>query len=407
MKKKILCYNDNPKMSSGCAQIWDNLLPRLVNATKDNYTIYVVGWQNHNRPHETKEGYIMLPCDPRTPYSYHNALANIMTYKPAFFITTADIGTQMGFQEAVKKAKQDGWTGKWIAYSYIDTHEWEMLLWDKILSYPDINLVMADHGVNMFKLHKVPNMECIKAGVDTNIYKPLPNKEELRIKYKLNGKLVFGFVGRNQRRKCIPQLLKAFSKFSKGKPDVCLLIHSEENAKTGWDMNCLLSKYELNDPELRKKAKLTKTHFSNQIRQLIQPKQMNEIYNLFDYECHAVGGEGFGLPCIEAQAAGVPLIMTDYSTGREMTDDGKIGFLVPLLKDKYDRDVLEVGPNGIENAIPDDEELAKIFEQRYNDWKNGGEDLKERSKKCRAFAETYDWDLRIPEWIKLFEKHSD
>ena len=116
-------------------------------------------------------------------------------------------------------------------------------------------------------------------------------------------------------------------------------------------------------------------------------------------------GEGFGLPCLEAQSSGVPLIMTDYSTGPELT--GEQGILIPVLKDGYGRLVQEIGPNGVENVIPDDVALSKIFEEVYADWKNGGAKLKERKELSRKFAETYDWDLRVSDWIKLFEKYSD
>lgn len=405
-KKRVMCYNDNPKMSSGCAQIWDNLLPRFVKAMPE-YEFYCVGWQNHDRPHKNEEGYVMLPCDPRTPYSYDNVLPNIMAYKPDFLITTADIGTQLGFSDSVMAAKRQGWKGKWIAYSYLDTHCWENLFWDRILELPDVNLVMADHGKIMFGLHKVPNVELIKAGVNTNIYKPLESRKELKEKYKITDRFVVGFVGRNQRRKMLPNLIKAWAQFSKGKNDVCLLLHTEENAVMGWDINCVISKYEDFDPELRKKLKLTKDHFDNPVRQLIQPESMNEVFNLFDYECHAVGGEGFGLPCLEAQSSGTPLIMIDYSTGPELTGHGKQGILIPILKDGYGRLVQEIGPNGIENVIPDDIALSKIFEEAYQDWKNGGAKLKERQKLSREFAEQYDWDKIIPEWVKLFEKYSD
>jgi glycosyltransferase involved in cell wall biosynthesis len=404
-KRVILFYNDNPKMSSGCAQIWDSLLPRFVKY-RPEWKYLCVGWQNHDRPHETKEGYIMLPCDPRTPYSFDNVLENINSYKPDFFITTADIGTQLGFSAAVSEAKKQGWKGKWIAYSYLDTSSWEKLFWDKILDLPDINLVMADFGFKIFKQHNVPNLEIIKAGVDTKIYKPLEDNK-LRVNNGLNDKFVIGFIGRNQRRKMLANLLKGFAQFSKGKSDVLLLLHTEENAGDGWDLNCVIEKFTEYDPELRilKKVRLTKDHFNHPIRQLIQPSSMNEIYNLMDYECHAVGGEGFGLPCLEAESAGVPLIMTDCSTAPELTNQGKMGVLIPVLKDQYGRLMQEIGPNGVENVIPNDVELSKIFEELYVDWKNGGVKLKERKEQSRKFAENYEWDKRVPEWFQLFDKY--
>jgi glycosyltransferase involved in cell wall biosynthesis len=242
------------------------------------------------------------------------------------------------------------------------------------------------------------NISLLKNSLD----QMLLEREDLRKNFNMNNKLVIGFVGRNQRRKMLPILFSAFSQFSKNKNDVCLLLHTELEALPGWDLNCLMAKYSENDPNLKDKLKMTKDHFSEQIRQLIQPRNMNEIYNLMDYECHAVGGEGFGLPCIEAQSAGVPLIMTNYSTGQELTQEG---ILIPVLKDEYGRIVQEIGQNGIGNAIPNDKELSKIFEEIYIDWKNGGIKLKERKEKARQFALTYDWDNQIPKWFELFEKN--
>jgi glycosyltransferase involved in cell wall biosynthesis len=325
-----------------------------------------------------------------------------MTYKPDFFITMADIGTHAGYIDNVIEAKKRGWRGLWIAYSYLDSHSWEKLYWNKILEMPDINLVMADHGELEFKKHNIPKIKIIKAGVDTKLYFPLANKEELKIRYGLQNKFVIGFVGKNQRRKMLPNLIKAYSQFSKDKTDVILLLHTEENSSLGWDLNCVAAKYEEFDPDLQKKIKFTRSNFNDPIRQLIQTESMNEIYNLMDYECHAVGGEGFGLPCIECQASGVPLIMTDYSTGLELTEQSN-GILIPVLKDEYNRLVQEIGANGIENAIPDDIALSKIFEEIYIDWKSGGIKLKERQELSRKFSLKYDWDLLIPKWIELFE----
>lgn len=399
-EKVILIYGDNPKMSSGCAQIWDNLMGRLPKL-KPKWKFLFVGWQNYNRPFEI-DGYTMLPSDGVTPYSYTNLLSNIKKYNPNFFISMLDIGTQGGYIEQVNEARKSGWLGKWIAYSYLDTHDWEMLNWDEILSYPDINLVMSDFAEQQFTKHNVPNVKKIYAGVDTKVYYPLSNREDLRKKYGINDKFVIGFVGRNQRRKMLPALIKGFSQFSKDKNDVLLLLHTEEK-QGDFDVNCLTARFEENDENLREKIQFIRGQLNNRMRQLIMPEEMNVFYNLMDVYCHASGGEGFGLPVIEALSCGVPVVYTDCSTAPELTNYGKVGFLLPVLEDKYGRKVSEIGANGVGNYVPDDKELANILNKLYDDWKTGGELLKKRGELSRRFALKYDWDIIAKEWISLLE----
>ena len=137
-------------------------------------------------------------------------------------------------------------------------------------------------------------------------------------------------------------------------------------------------------------------------RQTIQPEHMNEIYNLMDVFCYSTGGEGFGLPGLECQAAGVPLLMTDYSSAIEIVCDKDLK--IPILTDCYGRKIVEVGSNGVGNAVPDDKAIKNILDSLYQEWiKNK---LEERIKRARNFAVMYDWDLISEKWIKLFEEEA-
>jgi glycosyltransferase involved in cell wall biosynthesis len=160
------------------------------------------------------------------------------------------------------------------------------------------------------------------------------------------------------------------------------------------------------DPELFKfnKIILSKHDLSPGLRQYIQPEFINELYNMMDIFCYATGGEGFGMPGLECQSAGIPLMMTAYSTAFELTDYGKNGILIPILKDKYGREVLEIGANGIGNAIPDDKAIAELLEISYRNWKSG--QFKEYGVNARKFSLKYDWDNIVNLWIKLFEEEA-
>jgi len=403
---KILSYGDNPKVSSGYGQVWDNLLTRWCKE-KPEWEFYHLGWQNRDRPHQRKEGYWMLPLLHKE-YGFDTVAHNLLTINPDILITLADVGWQAGFIEGIEAARQKGWRGLWFAYTPVDTHTWEYLTWNEILEKPDIIIAMSEAGLDTFRKFGVSNLKYIPHGVDTKIYKPLANRDELRKKYNIHDKFVVGFVGRNQKRKMIANLLKGFAQFSKGKNDVRLLLHSEvfppQKDMPGWNIPNLIKKFEaLFDPQYSEKIVFTKQNLDAAIKQRIQPEQMNEIYNLMDIFCFATGGEGFGLPAIECQAAGVPLMMTNNTTGPELITDH--GILIPVLEDKYGRQVTEIGMNGIENTYPDDVAIANLLNEVYDDWKKGSEKLKQMAKKSREFSLHYDWDIIASKWIKLFEEN--
>jgi glycosyltransferase involved in cell wall biosynthesis len=402
----VLTYGDDPKTSTGYGQIWDNLLTRWKKL-KPDWKFYHVGWQNRDRPHETKEGYWMLPVH-RAEYGFDTVLPYLLKYQPDVLLTMADIGITAGFIDFspnlnICEAKKRGWKGRWFCISLVDTESWEHMLWSRILDFPDINIAGAKNGEILYTKHNVKNLRYIPMGVDTKVYYPLANREEIRLKYKFNNKFVVGFIGKNQRRKMLPNLIKGFSKFAKVKNDVVLLLHTETNG--GWDLPCLITKFEAEiDPELEKpspKIVTTKPNLDVITRQNIQPENMNEIYNLMDVFCYAVGGEGFGLPGLECQSAGVPLMMTNYSSAVEIVSEQDL--FIPVLTDEYGRKVTEIGPNGVENAIPNDIKIAEILEKLYLEWKEG---KKERSERARKFSLKYDWDIIASRYIQLFENES-
>ncbi len=397
----VMTSGDDPYTSTGYGQIWQNLLSRWTKS-KPKWKFYHIGWQNRDREHLTREGYHMLPIQ-KQEYGFDVVLPYLIKYKPDIFLTMTDIGLTAGFVDAVSEAKKRGWRGRWFAINLVDTEAWESLFWDKILDVPDKIICGAKNGELLYTKHNVGNLITIPMGVDTKVYYPLAKKEELKIRFNLKDKFVVGYVAKNQRRKMIPNLMRGFSAFSKGKEDVRLLLHTDRNNPKGWDIACLIEKFiheqdeQLQDP--KPKIIMTNPNMDVISRQKVQPESMNEIYNLMDVFCYATGGEGFGLPGLEAQSCGVPMMMTNYSSAIEIVSEDDL--FIPILEDKYGRRVTEIGPNGVENAIPDDKAVAEILEKLYAEWKSGK--IKERGDRARNFALGYDWDLIAKKWIKLFE----
>ena len=409
---KILSYGDNPLTSTGYGQVWNNLLSRWVEE-KPDWEFLHVGWQSRDRPHQRKEGYWMLP-NGKIEYSYDNVASNLKKYNPEVLVTLCDVGWQSGFIQGVFAAKRDGWRGKWIMYTPIDSNGWAMD-WSEIFDACDVNIAMSKWGENMMNKMGAKKVLCIPHGVDTKTFYPMADRSEIRKKYKIDDKFVIGWVGRNQQRKMLDRLIMAFAKFSQGKDDAILMLHTDaEPPKSGWSLAHIIDKYKLGE-----KVKLTKSNMDVNTRQLIQPDNMNEIYNMMDFFCYNTGGEGFGLPGIEAQGSGVPIAMPAFTTGFELTgnkvpeDPTKMdystmkseghGALIPLLQDSHGRCVPQVGQNTIPFYFSDEIEMANIMEDYYNSWKGDKKKLKEESEAVRKFALTYDWDNLAKEWITLFE----
>lgn len=389
---KVLSMGDNPKTSTGYGQVWDNLLTRFCKL-KPDWEFYHIGWQSQDRPHKRIEGYTMLPMG-RLEYGFDALDEQIKKLNPDIVITLADIGWQAGYINVVHEAKKNGWKGRWLAYFPIDTEGWAMT-WDEVFKAPDVNIAMAEFGAGQMRKHNVQNIVCIPHGVDINIFKPLENKQEIKAKYGLKDKFVVGYVGRNQRRKMVDRLLHSFAQFAEGKEDVVLMAHTdEEPPKDGWSMPYNLWQFKIAD-----KVRLTKSKMDIVMRQKIQPENMNEIYNMMDVFLYTTGGEGFGLPGIECQSAGVPLAMNDTTTAWDFC---KKENRIPILKDTHGRDMIDRGTNGVYFKYPDDVEAAKILEKHYKDWKESNQ---QEAKEAREQALLYDWDKIVPLWIDLFEKN--
>jgi glycosyltransferase involved in cell wall biosynthesis len=103
---------------------------------------------------------------------------------------------------------------------------------------------------------------------------------------------------------------------------------------------------------------------------------MAAIYSQMDVLLATSYGEGFGVPTVEAQACGVPVIVSDFAASPELVGDGwKIGGQ-PLWD----------APQKAFFHIPNVPEIVEALTQAYN--RSRGP-----SQKAIDFAKQYDADL--------------
>jgi len=192
---------------------------------------------------------------------------------------------------------------KWIAYCPQDGDP-PMKNWQNIYRMADQVVAMAKYGQKTFKEYYNMDVPYIWHGVDSNVFKPEDKPE------KLQDKFVVGDINRNQPRKQPIRIIEAFAKFAKNKPDVLLHLQQDWNDRFGWPLKYFVDMYGIANKCIRP----GKVGMSRE--------EVAKVYNAWDVNMMTTGGEGFGLAFAESMMCGVPNIACDYTTSKELVDDG-------------------------------------------------------------------------------------
>jgi glycosyltransferase involved in cell wall biosynthesis len=131
---------------------------------------------------------------------------------------------------------------------------------------------------------------------------------------------IVGMVGVNQgapNRKSYPQCLEAFQRFHRRHRDTFLYMHTLSNAPQGLDLDRLIQHLKIDSASYR---------FPDPYQHVLgySEKYLRDVYSAMDVLLTPNMGEGFGVPIIEAQACGTPIIGTDFSTMPELCFFGEL-----------------------------------------------------------------------------------
>ena len=160
-------------------------------------------------------------------------------------------------------------------------------------------------------------------GVDTKLFRPQP---ELRDSVRDNlgiprDAFLVGMVAANKSnpevdRKSFAKTFQAFSRFAQDHPDAYFYCHSEAKPHGGGiDLDVLATIVGI--PEGRLRFPGDGDWHIGMPRELVAV-----IYQAFDVLVNPSMGEGFGIPIVEAQACGVPVITSNHSAMPELTHAG-------------------------------------------------------------------------------------
>jgi glycosyltransferase involved in cell wall biosynthesis len=178
-----------------------------------------------------------------------------------------------------------------------------------------VPIAMSKHGEEQMRRAGldplyVPHM------IDTEVFKPQDRREAREALGLPEDAFVIGVVAVNQQygqhsRKAYPQIMEAFARFSRLHDDALLYLHTDVlGVRDGVDLLAMAHQLRISHERLRIVDQYA-------YRVGIPVEHMVTTYNAFDVLLNPSFGEGFGLPIVEAQACGVPAIVTDFGAMRE------------------------------------------------------------------------------------------
>ena len=235
-------------------------------------------------------------------------------------------------------------------------------------------------------------LKTIYHGVDASLFKPLDWEErrKLRAAYGIDDKLMFLTVCRNQSRKNIPEMFKAwkiFSAMDEARGNVIFWPHMYFNDPAGWKIGDLLEILKLRNNSI---MYYNEVAYAPSEMHLISEIELVKLYQIADVFL-LISGEGFGLPTFEAMAANVPCILLDYAASSELGAGGRAE-LVPV-----NDSITWTGMHLTQRPIPDSERIVDAMLKLYRN-KNLRNDI---ANKGHEFAVQFTWERICDEWNDL------
>lgn len=227
--------------------------------------------------------------------------------------------------------------------------------------------------------------------VDTNIYKPM-DKKALRKKIGVpDNMFLFGMVAANKDnppRKSFQEAMDAFKVFHEKHPNSGMYFHTLLAQAGGFPIEeyAKFLGFQQNIYHLQPYEQLF----------LADKAVMASIYNCMDCLLAPSTNEGFGVPIIEAQACGVPVITNNWTAMPELVKDGKTGYICEVASKRFTPLLSYIG-------IPS---TKSIYEKMELVFKSDREKMRDDARK--HILNNYDTDKVVKErWLPFLARVKD
>ena len=372
--QKILWHSVAPFCPTGYGQQTALFAPKI--AALDGYDLAIsTGWGLQGN-HIRWNGLTVYPGEDwnRTVYQW---AAHHGAGEPVTVITLMDVWPlDRQIYSALNKQ------GRLACWCPVDHKPVPTLVEEFLKTTDAIPIAMSRFGENELREAGLDPLY-VPHGVDTETFTPM-DRSEIRQMWNIDeDAFVVGMVANNQGqalpRKAFTEAFTAFGEWQKTHDEAVLYLHCEMSGfRNGIDLEREIDAAGI-PPEKVKITDQVLMEFG------IPAGVMAPLYNVFDVLLSPSYGEGFGIPIIEAQACGTPVIVTDWTAMPELCGAGW----------KVDGHVFKHVMAGGCWKMPFIDEIIGALDEAYTN--RGNEQLR---MQARAFAVQYDADTVLEEYWK-------
>jgi glycosyltransferase involved in cell wall biosynthesis len=380
---KILWMSDSPGSPSGFGNVTRFVCGGLADR---GHRLSIIGWQARGAP--TSWHNCTVYPTARNSFGAEVLLGYLQRLQPDVLVTLADIWWLTYIRSPHISAFLRTAGIPWVLYYPVDGDTGQQKLppsWIRILESVDLPIAMANYGMEVARANGLTSAY-IPHGVDTSVFRPPSDKHQAKRALGYDGKFVVLSDARNQPRKMLPRTLEVFRRFAAGKDDVLLHLHCDPKDPAARALDYC---YDVRaDVELLGLAE--KVRFTDGMSMLagISLADLAAIYQASDVHLLSSWGEGFGLPSLQAAAAGVVPMACAYTASKELVEGhGEAVRVSQFLTDQF----------GIQRALIDIDDAVDRLEALYSDQ----EKLARKSAACVRFSQDYDWKRIVPRWNEL------
>lgn len=245
-------------------------------------------------------------------------------FKPDVLITLGD-------WFALDPRQWQGFSQPWLSWTPIDS----ILFNNKTGVWPEVFqmfldnsqiVTMSNFGSEQVRTFNREPKAQIYHTIDTNIFKKLDQKScrDKMIPNHENFDLIVGMVCANYEnvvdRKAFELQFKALKKFAENNPNLKILLYMHTEMSEAWgglDLNKIIKNIKLTD-----RVTIISTSPIRIGHWPFSQEELNVLYNCFDILMNASKAEGFGIPIVEAQACGLPVLTHNFASMPELTKYG-------------------------------------------------------------------------------------
>ena len=337
----------------------------------------------------------------------------LLDFKPDFVLSFRDPWMDQFITES---ALRDYYY--WIWMPTVDSSP-QRPYWIEACMKADAVFTYSEFGEETLKRQgrdKINLLGCASPAINPDVFSPVVDKKQHKRSFGLPpDSNIVGTVMRNQKRKLFPDLLQSFRKFLDTAPKEIadksyIYLHTSYPERNGWDIPELILENKLSTKVfvtyICRNCKNVYADIFHDARNFcsrcgqhtgIMPnvstgaptEQLVKIFNLFDVYIQYAICEGYGIPCLEAAACGVPVMAVDWTA---MSDVVRYCKGQPIKVQRVFREL----ETGADRCYPDNDHLAdllvKFFQQPQQIRRQKGFQARQG-----ALAR-YNWDETSKKW---------